>query len=254
MNIASLIDVIVFKSYADLKSERERTYLGFLWWIFEPLMFMAVMWVVFGLILKSPVENFTSFLLVGLVFWQWFKSCISHGAVAVMQASSITQVVPIPPVVFPLANVVTDSYKFLFILALLLVMLFLTGGGSSATIIGLVPVVLCELMLIVALTIWTAAVVPFVPDLRFVIENILMAVMFLSGIFYDAAILPDEVREYFDLNPIAVIVEQARVVLLAGAWPDLWSLGGIAFFSLLVAIAGGVFMQMHRRHYPKLSG
>lgn len=35
-------ELIIYKTYADLKAETERTYLGFLWWIFEPLLYMSV--------------------------------------------------------------------------------------------------------------------------------------------------------------------------------------------------------------------
>lgn len=246
------LDIILFKAYADLQSERQRTYLGFLWWVFEPLMYMAVMWLVFNDLLQNRTENFAIFLLTGLIFWQWFKSCVSHGSVAVLQAHSLIQLAPLPPVIFPLVNILADSFKFLFILALLLLVLVATGHAMTPSVVALPLVLLAELGLICAVTVWLSALIPFVPDLRFVTENVLMAMMFLSGIFYDESIIPPAIREYFYWNPAAFLVREAREVLLYGRWPDFGGLLGLFAASSAAAVAGGVLLQRLRRYYPKL--
>ena len=252
MPLRQYLEIIVFKAYADLQSERQRTYLGFLWWIFEPIMYMAVMWVVFNDLLKNRTENFTLFLLTGLIIWQWFKSCVSHGSVAVLQANSLIQLVPLPPVVFPLVYILTDTFKFAFILAIFLALLLVLGHAHSWTLLALPVILLAELTLICAVTIWMAAFIPFVPDLRFVTENLLLAMMFLSGIFYDASIIPPELRDYFYWNPAAFIIREARVVLLDEAWPDFTALAGMSAICLVIAAAGGVVLHRLRGHYPKL--
>jgi lipopolysaccharide transport system permease protein len=252
MPLRQYLEIIVFKAWADLQSERQRTYLGFLWWIFEPIMYMAVMWFVFNDLLKTRTESFALFLLIGLIIWQWFKSCVSHGAVAVLQANSLIQMVPLPPVVFPLVYILTDSFKFVFILAIFLVMLLLLGHAQSIHLLALPAVLFAELALICAVTIWLAAIIPFVPDLRFVTENLLLALMFLSGIFYDLSIIPPGLRDYFYLNPAAFIIREARVVLLDGQWPDFAGLALLSLICLLVAVAGGLLLHRLRGHYPKL--
>jgi lipopolysaccharide transport system permease protein len=252
MPLRQYLEIIVFKAWADLQSERQRTYLGFLWWIFEPIMYMAVMWIVFNDLLKSRTENFTLFLLTGLIIWQWFKSCVSHGSVAVLQANSLIQLVPLPPVVFPLVYILTDTFKFAFILTIFLALLLLTGHAQSWTLLALPAVLLAELTLICAVAIWMSAVIPFVPDLRFVTENLLLAMMFLSGIFYDHSIIPPALQEYFYWNPAAFIIREARVVLLDEAWPDFAALAGMSAACILVAVAGAAVLHRLRGHYPKL--
>jgi lipopolysaccharide transport system permease protein len=246
------IDIILFKAYADLQSERQRTYLGFLWWVFEPLMFMAVMWMVFGVVLGFRTEDFTLFLLTGLVFWQWFKSCISHGGNAVLQANSLIQLVALPPVIFPIVMVLADTFKFVIVLTLLLVVLLITGHAQSATVLALPLVFLAQFALICAITIWVSAVVPFVPDLRFVIDNLLMAMMFLSGIFYDPSQVPPAVYEYFFYNPMAFLIREAREILMYQRWPHWNGLLFITMLSLLVSVLGALLLERLRRFYPKL--
>ena len=246
------LDIIAFKSYADLQAERQRTYLGFLWWIFEPLMYMAVMWFVFGYILKRGTDSYPLFLLTGLVFWQWFKSCISHGSLAVLQANPLIQLIRLPPVIFPLVTILTDSFKFLFILALLMLLLVFTGHARSVTVLALPLILFAELALACGVAIWISAAVPFLPDLRFVTENMLVALMFLSGIFFDPAALPESLRELFYLNPIAFLIREARNVVLHDTWPDFVGLAVITAVGVLASILGAFFLERMRRFYPKL--
>jgi lipopolysaccharide transport system permease protein len=250
--VRRFLDIVIFKAYADLRAERERTYLGFLWWFFEPMMFMVVLWLVFQKVLARGTEDFVPFVLVGLVIWQWFKSGISHGSSSVLEAHGLIQQVRLPPVIFPLVTLLSDTVKFASVLIVLLVLLLLGGFAQTWTLLALPLILLVEFALICAITIWLAALVPFVPDLRFVTESILMAMMFLSGIFYDASTLPEPIRNLFYLNPAAFLIHQAREVLLYQRWPDWGGLLAILVISLLLCAAGAHLLERMRRYYPKL--
>ena len=252
MKARRFIDILLFKAYADIRAERERTYLGFLWWIFEPLTYMLVLWLAFDVILSRGGEGFVLFVLVGLVPWQWFKSTVTHGANSVLGARKLIQQVALPPVLFPLVTIMTDAAKFSVVLVLLLAVLMVTGEGRSLMVLALPAVLLTELALICAATLWIAAVVPFLPDLRIVTETILTALMFLSGIFFSGRELPEPVRSWFFLNPVAFLLDQVRAVLLMGVAPDWKGLATIFFLSVLAALAAAAMIRRLSRHYPKL--
>ncbi|MEZ5600916.1 MAG: hypothetical protein R3F36_07955 [Candidatus Competibacteraceae bacterium] len=76
-------DLILYKTQADLRAEAAKTYIGFLWWVLDPLMFMMIFYVVFGLLLKRATPDFVPFLLIGLVCPAVVSVCISHGATAI---------------------------------------------------------------------------------------------------------------------------------------------------------------------------
>jgi lipopolysaccharide transport system permease protein len=245
-------DIVLFKAYADLRAERERTYLGFLWWVFEPLLYALILWIVFEKVLKLGQEGFALFVLTGMVIWQWLKSAISHGSSSVLEAHGLIQQVKLPPVIFPLATILSDTVKFAFVLVLLLAILMLTGHGPSWAVLALPFVLLAELAFICAVTIWLSALVPFVPDLRHVTENVLLAMLFLSGVFFDASALPESTRSWFLLNPAALIIHEAREILLHGRWPAWQPLAVVITGSAAAAVAGAIVLERLRRFYPKL--
>jgi lipopolysaccharide transport system permease protein len=249
----SYINLIIYKTYADLRAETERTYLGFLWWIFEPIMYMSVFYVVFAVFMGHKTDNFVPFLLIGLVVWQWMKSCLSHGSESILAYRGLMQHVHLPKVIFPLILILTDTVKFIFIFSILLLYLWISGFGIGWAYLALPLVLLVELLFIMALTFFLAALVPFLPDLRFVVENVMQAVFFGSGIFFAASSIPEQYQFYFYLNPMVSIIESFRDILMYNTIPNLNMLILLGFISLIWLWFSVRLIAYFEYTYPKIT-
>ena len=247
-----LVELILFSTYAELRAERARSYLGVLWWIIEPAMNMAVYYLVFAVVLKTSQADYVPFLLVGLTLWQWFKSCVSHGGYAIWQQLPLVRQVKVPVQVFPSVQVLADTVKFVFILALLLLILWGYGYPPNLAYVALVPVLLVELVFATSVAYLVAAAMPFLPDLRFVIEQVLQVTMFLSGVVFALDVVPQPWRGVFMLNPIAVLVDAGRGILMHGAWPNWSALGVVALISLALYIGASLLLMRLTPRYVKL--
>jgi homopolymeric O-antigen transport system permease protein len=246
------IELVLFSTYAELRAERARSYLGLLWWIMEPAMNMAVYYLIFSLILKAGGPDYVPFLLVGLTFWQWFKSCVSHGGYSIWQQLPLIRQVKLPSQVFPSVQILADTVKFFCILALLLIILWCAGYPPNITYIALIPVVLIELVFAAAAAYIVAAVVPFLPDLRFVIEQVLQIMMFLSGVVVALDAVPEPARHWFALNPMAVLVDAGRGILMHSRWPDWIALARVGLISLALYAFGSYLITRLTPRYVKL--
>jgi lipopolysaccharide transport system permease protein len=250
--LSKYIELIFYKTYADLRAETERTYLGFMWWVFEPIMFMGVFYIFFGFLLDQRTENYVPFLLIGLTSWQWFKSCLSHGAETILGGHSLMQQVHLPKVIFPIILILTDTVKFIFILILLLLFLWIYGYGIGMPYLALPAVLIVQLLFTTALTFLLAAIVPFLPDLRFVVENVLLAIFFMSGIFIEASVVPEAYRHYYYMNPIVNIIESYRDILMYNTWPDGSTLLIIGIISSFGIWLGTRLIARFEYVYPKV--
>ena len=247
------LELLWFSAYAELKSESSRSYLGFIWWMLEPAMFMAVFYLVFGLMMNSGGPDYVPFLLIGLTCWQWLKSCISHGSHAIWLNIPLMRQVRLPILLFPLTAVLSDTVKFAFILVVLMVILWVSGYGPWWGYLALPLVFGVELLLACACALIAAAVVPFVPDIRFVIENALMAMMFVSGVVFSLTSLPEPYQTWMSYNPVVGILEAARDILMRGQWPDWILLLKSGVGSLLVLAFAMVLITRLAPRYPKLA-
>lgn len=247
------LELLWFSAYAELKAESSRSYLGFLWWLLEPAMFMAVFYVAFGMLLGIGEPHYVPFLIIGLTLWQWFKSCVSHGSYAIWLNIPMMRQVRLPIVLFPLTVVLCDTVKFAFVFLVLVLILWSMGYGPWWGYAALLPVFLVLLLVATACALVAAAVVPFVPDVRFVIENALMAMMFVSGVVFSLSSLTEPYRSWVALNPMVGILESARNILMRGQWPDWMLLGKAAAGSVLMLLIAIVLIHRLAPRYAKLA-
>ena len=246
------LELVLFLVYADLRTEVARRFLGFLWWILEPVMYMTVFYVVFGLGLQQANPDYVPFLLCGMVSWKWFDGSVRQAGTSITGNTGLLQQIFVPKVIFGLVQILTNTFKFSVVLLLLIVFLLVTGHRASVEWFGLVPVVLVQLLLIISLGLLLAALIPFAHDLRQVVDNLLMLLMFMSGIFFSIDSMPGAWREVFGLNPMVGLIDAYRHVLMHNAWPDWAELGYAVTVSLPMLAVASVVIHRFERHYPKL--
>ena len=246
------LGLVWYKGCADLRAEAARFYLGALWWVVEPLLYMITFYVVFGFLLQRGGKDFVAFLLCGLVIWRWFAASVQRSSSAISSNSGLMLQVYLPKYLFPATVIVTNGIKFLIVFVLLLFYLALSGYPVSMAWMALPILLFIQFVWIAACSLITAAVVPFAPDFKFVVGNGLTLMFFLSGVFFDIGELAPQVQVYFHFNPMATLIESYRGVLLHAAWPDWAVLSTTLAMSLLLAVAGLWLLLRFDRVYPKL--
>lgn len=78
----------------------------------------------------------------------------------------------------------------------------------------------------------------FYRDIQYLLTLILTMWMYLTPIMYPVEMLPVQYRFIFTLNPMAVIINAYRQVMLSGSGPNLNSLGMAFAMSIGVFIIG----------------
>ena len=232
VSLSWLIELVWTKAIFNLRSEVHRNYLSYGWWVLEPLLHMIVYYAVFGLLLHRGGENYTVFLLSGLIPWMWFTKAVNSSSGSIMNGQNLMLQVGIPPIVFPLVTILQATLKQIPVFILLFCFAWLQGYTPSAHWLAIVPVIIVQALLTIAIACTTAAVIPFIRDLAYLVPTGLMFLMFMSGIFYDYKSISPELQNLFLLNPIAFLLKCYREIFIAGTVPDLqtltwWGLAGV---------------------------
>jgi len=247
------LELVWFSTYAELRAERSRSYLGLLWWLVEPALMMAAFWLVFDRILGTGGPGYIPFLLVGLVVWQWLKSSVVHAGHAIWMNLALVRQVRLPVLLFPLVALLADGIKFGVVFVLLLAVLWAAGYPPNLAYLSL-PLLLAGMAVCAAGGgLLLAALMPLLPDLRFVIEQVLTVLMFLSGVVFALQRVPAPLADWLAWNPVLVLLDALRGVLLQGLWPDWSALARIALPLLALAAAGVYGVQRLAPRYPKLA-
>lgn len=230
----------------NLRSEVSRTYLGYLWWLLEPVFFVGALYLVFGIFLGNRADGFLLFLIVGQVAFSWFSRSVSNSSGSLRDNKSLINQVAIQKIFFPMLTFCQDFVKQMVVFVAMLGCLLYLGASPSIAWWGLPAVIFTQALLTLAVGIVCCAIVPLVPDLRFLIATLLTVLMWGSGVFYSYKdVLLLEHQQLFLLNPIANLIKNYRQVLLDGVWPDWGALALISLFSLvLIVIMAFVFRRL----------
>ena len=244
-------DIILYRTYAELKSESLRTYIGILWWVIEPVLFMLIFYFVFAVLFQRGTEDFVPFLLTGLVLWQWFQSTTMQCAGALRANRGLIQQVFVPKYVFPTVIIFANTLKFSVVLLVLLVFLVAYGVAPVWQWLYALPVLGVALAFTAGLGFLVGAITPLLPDIRIVLQNSLRGVFFLSGIFYDIDSLPAEYQGWFLLNPLASLIMDLRGTLLGHEPPDWTRLVSLVGVSAILLALGLLILHRNESLYAK---
>ncbi|MEG6551827.1 ABC transporter [Desulfocurvibacter africanus] len=245
--------LVFYRVFADLASEVRRYYISYLWWVFEPVLNMAVLYLVFGIFMNRDTPNFVQFLLVGVSVWKWFGSTVANGSNSIINSKGIVLQAYLPKSFFPMVVALTDYFKFLIVLGLLLLFLWATGFPPTRAYLALPALMAAQFLVCYGLAAVLAAVVPFVPDMRFLVATALQVGFFVSGIFFDirTVLLPKHML-VFHLNPMATLIAGYRSVLIEGAWPDAQALAFAAAVGLVLCLVAALLLARLDRVYPRI--
>lgn len=249
----NFISLLVTKAYANLRTEISRYYLNYLWWLLEPVLTMATFYVVFGIFLNRGTPNYVAFLLTGLVPWQWFANGVTQSTNSIIANKGLMLQVHIAKIFFPLEVILRGTFKHLFVLALLLTFLIFYPTPVAWTWLALPLLMAIQLLYIIGVGAFCSAIVPFVPDLQFVVSTVVRLGMYASGIFYniDSVVLP---KHHFIMymNPMAGLIKSYRDILMYAKWPNWTYLGYLTIAGIILLIISATILRKLDHIYPRI--
>jgi len=222
-----------------LKAEARRFALGYLWWVVEPLLYVAVFYVVFVKLLGNQRSDFLVFLAVGKLTFIWFSKSINQAAMSLVNNRGLIGQVNLPKHLFPLSIVQEGLYRQLAVFAFLL--LFVMGSRYSPQIswFWLLPIAALQYLLIVGFGLLAAVLVCLRRDFQMLIQLGTVFLLFMSGVFWDIRALEStELAGWLmALNPLVVLLDSYRQVLMYGEGPDMGRLGWVLVEALVLLIS-----------------
>lgn len=229
-----------------LRADASNFMLGYVWWILEPLLFVGVFYMVFGIILNTGRADYLVFLMCGKLPFVWLSKTVSQAANSIVKNKGLIGKVHIPKTLFPLATVQESLYKQPAVFALLFAVLLFDGYPITNTWLWLVPLLLVNYLFIVVCSLASAYMVCVIRDFAMLVPLVMTFLMFSSGVFWDVRDLGDPAKTelIMNVNPVAFILDAYRQILMYQTPPDGVHLGIMA--AVLIVLACGLFWLMNK--------
>ena len=220
-----------------LKGEASRYLLGYLWWLLEPMLYVAVFYVVFEKLLQSRQADFLYFLMVGKLVFIWFSKSINQAANSLETNKGLMAQLNLRKEILPLAVIQQGCYRQLVVFGFVFGMLAF-NGYLTALWWWLLPLAVIQALLITACGLCAALLVCWQRDCALLIQLGMVFLLFMSGVFWDLNAIPDpEVRAWLlILNPMAALIDTYRQVLLLQISPSATTLLRVLMESLVLLV------------------
>ncbi len=242
------IDLVSLLVVRDLRVRYRGSFLGYLWSMMNPLLYMIVLSFVFSHIMKFQIEHYPVFVLSGILTWNLFHQSVGSGVHSVVNNGALLRKVRVPESIFPAASVCSMLVNFL--LALIPFAIIATATGVKLTPwVLLVPLLLVPYVLFIfgASLFFSTLNVRF-RDVGHVMEPLLQITFYATPVVYPESTLPESYRRLIELNPLTHFLRGFRSVLFYGEAPS-WSsvVPTIAIALVMLLIGGSLFYSRRDR-------
>jgi ABC-type polysaccharide/polyol phosphate export permease len=221
----------------EVKARYKQSILGYFWVILNPLAQMLVMSFAFSIILRIPTNSssnipYSVFLFVALLPWTLFSNSLSSACNSLVGSSSLITKVYFPRTILVISTIIAKIIDFLFSISILIIYMVAYHIPITINILWVIPIFFIQQIFTFGLSLFFAASNLLYRDIQYLLGLILTLWLYLTPVIYPADIVPDRYRIFFQLNPMAVIINAYRQTVLGGGSPNYSSI----FIALMVSI------------------
>lgn len=232
----------------EIRGKYKGSFLGILWSFVNPLLMTLVYALVFPYLLRgSGYEHYTTFLIIGILPWNWFTTCISQGTFTVLGNGGIIKKVYFPREILPISVVTSGIVNYLISCLVMCIFLICSGIGFSKYIVFFPIVMIAQYLLTLGIIFITSAINVYVRDLEYIINFFIQMLFYGTPILYSADMFAGTKIEFLvKMNPMATIINSYKDIFYWQNMPHIKSL-------LIVLGASVVFCYIGLLIFRKLS-
>ena len=219
---------------------------GFAWTLINPIIFVGIYTLVFSIYLKTGIRAFPLYLLAGMVPWIWMSQAISQSVSSVLDGRNYVGKTLMPTEVLILVPVLSNGFNFLITIALVYPVSVLIGVPIWWALLFLPLLAAIELVMTAGFAFLVATVNVFYRDVQQLVAYALLAVFFLTPIFYVRFVVPPNLAFLVKYSPVAALISSYQNVFYYGIPPSLRDLIFASVFAVVLLVVALMYFNRHR--------
>jgi len=220
----------------EIAQRYKQSILGYFWVIINPLAQMLVMSFVFSKLFN--VGNlgvpYPIYLFAALLPWTLFSNSLASATNSLVGNSGLLAKIYFPREILIASTIAAKVVDFFLSSSVFVLMMLFYHIPLTWNVLWFIPIFIVQNLFTYALGLALAAFNLFYRDIQYLLGLILLIWMYLTPIMYSPETFPLNYRWIFQLNPMAVLVNAYRQVILAGGSPNLVSLAIATLLSVVL--------------------
>ena len=247
-------ELFYFLAWRDLKTRYAQTAIGAGWALMQPLLSTLIFTLVFSYLAKVPSDGlpYPLFAFAAILPWSLFARSLERSTLSVVTEGGLIKKVYFPRLIIPIAATFINLVDFAVGLVILVGMMLWYQIVPPWTLLFLPLFVGLALMTALSVSLWLSALNVKYRDVASVVPLMTQLWMFASPVLYPASLVPESIRFYYGLNPMAGVIEGFRWAMLGKAAPD-WGMVTVSLGVVALLLVGGVmFFRRVERTFADL--
>ena len=244
-------ELFAILAWRDVSVQYKQTVIGVAWAVIRPALTMAIFTVVFGRVAHLPTEGSVPYPLLvmgGMLPWFLISTILTNGSSSLISNSNLISKVYFPRLIVPVASSMVALVDFVLSLVLLFVMMAWFQFPPDWHLLALPLFVVMALLAALGPALIMAALNVSYRDFRFIIPFAVQFGLYLSPVGFSSAVVPEQWRLLYALNPVVGVIDGFRWSLLGGQTQlnPVTLLISLAVIALFLFLGIKVFRQTER--------
>lgn len=227
----------------DFKLRYRRSILGVVWSVLNPLLMMIIMSFVFQYFLRSNLEHYSLYLIVGNITFALMNDATNGGLRSIIDASSLLKKVKVDRWVFPVQKVFSAAVNFAFSLIAVAIVMVFDGVMPTIHVLWFVVGLVLVMLFSIGIGLFIGALAVFFRDMIHLWSVVLTAWTYLTPIFWDLSLLtnsnaPRIVVWIVKANPMYNYLEIMRSAFVYQNNPSVTVLALAAIWAVIALVIG----------------
>ena len=204
----------------DFKAKYKRSVLGVFWSFLNPLLNMAVQYVVFSNLFRFDIPYFPVYLLCGNVIFTYFSESCGMALTSIVGNASLITKVYVPKYIYPLTRILSSLINLLISMIPLIAVALISGLLPAPAYVLSLYAFVCLALFCLGLGMLLSAAMVFFRDIQFLWGVLTTIWMYLTPIFYPVSALPEAAQRIVMMNPLYYYVTFVRTCIIDGVSPE----------------------------------
>jgi len=241
-------ELFAILAWRDVTVRYKQTVIGIAWALVRPFLTMIVFTVIFGKLAKLPSDGSVPYpvlVFAGLMPWFLFSGVLGEASASLVGNANLISKVYFPRIIVPASSAVVTLIDFSINLALLFCIMLWYGALPDWRIVFLPAFIALAILASLGPALLITALNVRYRDFRYIIPFVLQFGLYVSPVGFSSAVVPEEWRFWYSLNPVVGVIDGFRWSLLGGQ-TELYMPG---FLASLAVVA--VFLWIGIRYFRR---
>lgn len=235
----------------EFQQKYRNSLLGAAWPVINPLAMILVYTVIFSQVMRAKLNgtdsgfSYSIYLCAGILNWGFFSEIIVKSQNVFIENANLMKKLKFPRICLPISVVMTATLNFVIVFFIFTLFLIFSGNFPGWVFLSLIPLWIILILFSVGLGICLGVLNVFFRDVGYLFGIVLQFWFWLTPVVYPVSILPEKIRPFLVLNPMAELIIAFQEVLANHHWPDWGSLQLVSLLSFIFCTAGFRLFRSH---------